>query len=65
MKQYQSIKKVYAEPMNRLQAELKGLVRDVKDESEEGYIVIYDNDYTSWSPKEVFESGYKEIEGEL
>lgn len=65
MKQYQSIKKVYAEPMNRLHAELKGLVRDITNEYEEGYIVFYDNDYTSWSPKEVFESGYKEIEGEL
>lgn len=65
MKQYQSIKKVYAEPMNRLHAELKGLVRDITNEYEEGYIVFYDNDYTSWSPKEVFESGYKEIKGEL
>ena len=65
MKQYQSIKKVYAEPMNRLHAELKGLVRDITNEDEEGYMVFYDNGYTSWSPKEVFESGYKEIEGEL
>ena len=61
MKEYQSIKKVYAEPMNRLHAELKGLVRDITNESEEGYIVIYNNDYISWSPKKVFEDGYVEI----
>ena len=70
MKEYLSIKRVYAEPMCRLQAEIKGLVRDIKDEAEEGYIVIYDNDDTSWSPKKVFEEGYIEVsksekEGEI
>ena len=26
------------------------------------YFVIYDNDYQSWSPKDVFESGYSRLE---
>lgn len=26
-----------------------------------GYTVIYDNGYTSWSPKDVFEAHYREI----
>lgn len=31
----------------------------------EGYLVIYDSGYKSWSPKEVFEVAYREItEGE-
>ena len=25
------------------------------------YIVVYDDDYVSWSPKSVFEAGYSEI----
>ena len=62
MKEYQSIKKVWAEPMDRLIAEEKGLVRDIKNETEDGFIVIYENDYTSWSPKDVFEKGYRKIE---
>ncbi len=28
----------------------------------QGYYVMYDDGYTSWSPTEVFESGYKRIE---
>ena len=62
MEEYQSIKKVYAEPMDRLIAEAKGLIRDVKDETEDGYIVVYENDYTSWSPKDTFEKGYRKID---
>lgn len=62
MQEYQSIKKVYAEPMDRLIAEAKGLIRDVKDETEDGYIVAYENDYTSWSPKDTFEKGYRKID---
>lgn len=62
MQEYQSIKRVYAEPMDRLVAEEKGLVRDIKNETEDGYIVVYEDDYTSWSPKDVFEKGYMLIE---
>lgn len=62
MQEYRSIKRVYAEPMDRLVAEEKGLVRDIKNETEDGYIVVYEDDYTSWSPKDVFEKGYMLIE---
>lgn len=61
MIKYKSIKEVYAEPMDRLQAEAKGLVRDITNEYEEGYIVIYEDNYTSWSPKEAFENGYVKV----
>lgn len=27
----------------------------------EGYLVIYDNGYRSWSPKDVFETHYREL----
>ncbi len=62
MQEYQSIKKVYAEPMDRLIAEEKGLVRDKTNKSEDGYVVVYEDNYTSWSPKDTFEKGYRKIE---
>lgn len=62
MQEYQSIKRVYAEPMDRLVAEEKGLVRDIKNETEDGYIVVYEDNYSSWCPKDVFERGYRKIE---
>lgn len=58
MKNYTCIKKVDAEPMSRLDAELAGLVRDITGKDEPGYKVVYSDDYTSWSPKESFEKGY-------
>lgn len=30
-------------------------------ETKEGYYVKYDNNYESWSPKDVFETHYREI----
>lgn len=33
-----------------------------EDPSREGYLVQYDNNYLSWSPKEVFESAYRRID---
>jgi hypothetical protein len=35
------------------------------DDNTEGYKVQYSDDYTSWSPKEVFEVAYKNINGEF
>ena len=64
LKIYTSHKKVQAEPMNRKEAEKKGLVRDKEPdniEDEEGYRVVYKDGYESWSPKEAFEDGYKRI----
>lgn len=33
-------------------------------DKEEGYGVIYEDGYQSWSPKETFEKAYRAIEGE-
>lgn len=44
MKFYVGIKKVQAEPMTK--------------DGVEGYKVIYENGYESWSPKDVFEKSY-------
>ncbi len=32
-----------------------------EDPMKEGYLVEYDNNYISWSPKEVFEGAYREV----
>jgi len=29
--------------------------------SDDGYLVVYDNDYESWSPKEVFKRCYRVV----
>lgn len=67
MKKYRSIKEVYAQPMDYHQAGSLGLIRDYnKDkENEEGYIVVYSDDYKSWSPKKAFKDGYIEITEEV
>lgn len=46
MKEYIGIKKIEAEPKQR--------------EGVDGFKVVYDNGYESWSPKEVFEQAYHE-----
>lgn len=47
MKKYLGVKLIEAEPMNRAE--------------QEGYSVKYEDGYTSWSPKEVFEKAYFEL----
>ncbi len=32
---------------------------------EEGYKVIYPDNYVSWSPKEIFENAYREVPDEF
>jgi hypothetical protein len=59
MKKYKCFKIVEARPMDRIIAEQKGLVRDKTGVSERGYHVRYSKDYESWSPKAVFEAGYR------
>ena len=61
MKKYKCTKVVQATPMNRLEAEERGLVRDETGVDEPGYHVIYNADYESWSPKEPFDEGYEVI----
>lgn len=55
---YKSIKTVEAKPMDRLEAEGLGLVRDLTGVNEPGYYVKYSDEYSSWSPKKSFEDGY-------
>lgn len=64
MKKYIGTKMVSAEPMSKGEAFKKNLLKsgvNVNDEDsvQEGYAVEYEDGYTSWSPKEVFEKAYK------
>lgn len=61
MKEYLCTKRVLAKPMTRFVAQELNLVRDVLDEDEEGYMVKYNEEYSSWTPKEPFEKGYVEL----
>ena len=63
MEKYVSHKVVMAEPMNEYEAEKKGLLREpVKDRDyREGYRVVYEDGYESWSPKHAFEKGYTKV----
>lgn len=59
---YIGTKLIEAEPMNKYNfyMNVKGI--DCKEENEEGYKVIYDDGYISWSPKEVFERAYLKVD---
>jgi len=61
MKKYLGVKIVSAEPMTSRKAFDHGLVRADSIDSFEGYKVVYEDGYTSWSPKEVFERSYRLI----
>lgn len=63
MKKYVGTKFVQATPMMRIDAE-EHLQRKIKAGNEEGYLVVYEDGYESWSPKSVFEKAYKEIKEE-
>ncbi len=74
MKNYIGIKIVKAMPgtMAEVQAIKSGISYEEQMEifqktgtkDTEGYIVKYPDGYISWSPKEVFESAYRELEWE-
>ena len=64
MKKYIGTKMVSAEPMTKGEAFKKNLLKSgvnvtEEDSVQEGYAVEYEDGYTSWSPKEVFEKAYK------
>jgi hypothetical protein len=63
MQSYIGTKIVNAAPMhkNYFYGMIKGDVipRDTIDE--EGYTIIYEDGYQSWSPKDVFERSYRKI----
>lgn len=59
--QYTGTKTVYAAPLTRTEAATY-LGRNLKSENsneEEGYLVRYNDNYQSWSPKTTFEQAYK------
>lgn len=63
MKTYIGTKIINAEPMSRGKYNKHRGWDIPKDENpnDEGYLVQYDNEYISWSPKDVFEGAYREV----
>lgn len=58
MVSYACHKTVKASPMSKI--EYAKLMKNPEPyEDEPGYIVMYEDGYISWSPKEVFEKGYR------
>lgn len=64
MIKYIGKKEVQAERMNEYEAVELGYARPNEDNHEwrEGYHVVYEDGYHSWSPKTVFEEAYKASE---
>jgi hypothetical protein len=60
---YIGTKIVLAEPMVKGQAVANGWARSevAMNPEEPGYKVVYDDGYTSWSPKAVFERCYRQL----
>jgi len=61
MKSYIGTKVVKAEPMIKEIFDVLNKDCDREAGDTEGYLVKYEDGYTSWSPKEVFERCYREI----
>ncbi len=67
MKAYIGTKIVNAEPMDEFtfQTSVKhqdvNIAFDYGARSRPGYLVIYEDGYQSWSPKETFERAYREV----
>jgi hypothetical protein len=59
LQEYKCTKIVEAKPMDKDTANHNGLIRDAYEGNEEGYHVVYGDDYESWSPKKAFEEGYE------
>lgn len=64
MIKYIGKKEVQAERMNEYEAVKLGYARPNEDNHEwrEGYHVVYEDGYHSWSPKNVFEAAYNQSE---
>ena len=62
---YIGTKVVQAEPMTDLAFQQtykgKGLVSSERAEDAPGYLVVYEDGYKSWSPRDVFERSYRRI----
>lgn len=61
METYIGTKIIKAEPMDEctFYEKVKSQPYEPNQETREGYHVKYDNDYSSWSPKHVFEAAYR------
>lgn len=63
MQKFIGVKIVSATPMTREYAETNHDVVVGGSNHGDGYLVVYDNDYKSWSPKAVFEAAYRPTNG--
>jgi hypothetical protein len=65
MKKYLGVKVVSAEPMTEHEAGEANLVRcyNPNEKGRDGYRVVCEEGYESWSPKERFEKAYRETDG--
>ncbi len=61
MKSYIGTKIIKAEPMTQERFEAEKRNCECAQGKTEGYKVVYEDGYVSWSPKEVFERCYREI----
>lgn len=64
MKKYLGVKVIQAETMSANEFAAKFPLKGKVDPNEDapGYKVVYEDNYISWSPKEVFEKAYRELE---
>jgi hypothetical protein len=65
MKKYIGVKMIEAEPMTRGDFHIeqrKPEMLSSEQATQEGYKVVYPDDYISWSPKNVFEEAYRECD---
>jgi hypothetical protein len=65
MKKYLGVKVVHAEPMSEDTFISTVKNQDIPHNKEDrpGYKVVYEDGYTSWSPKDVFEKAYRSTTG--
>lgn len=60
LKAFVGTKILLAKPMTETQyLESKGVDPTNRETQGAGYLVVYDNGYRSWSPKDVFETHYR------
>jgi hypothetical protein len=64
MKSYIGTKLIKADPSTKGDyINFTGNLASKEDFSLDGYMVVYSDGYVSWSPKDVFEEAYREIDG--
>ena len=63
MEKYLGVKLIEAEPAMGYNGKLYTFASPAGVETEDGYKVVYEDGYTSWSPKDVFEKAYRKVDG--